>query len=107
MCSDPSIYNIIRALISTKINGQPVDLRLRTPNDCDGLFNPLDQPSVINVSIKEFILEPKQTFTKLVADLGLTLVRETELDATLDCWQKIHRPYFVELYEECQKAHLL
>lgn len=107
MCSDPSIYNIVAALIASKTQGVPIDLRYRDPYDGTGKFAPLTQDGVVNVSIKDFMLDPFDTFYKLVTDLGLTVIRTEELHIVFAKWRKVHKPYFEDLYKEFHKAHLL
>lgn len=107
MCSDPTIYNIVAALIASKSNGAPIDLRFRENYSGAGMFNPIDHAQVVNVPIKEFILDPNAAFLSLLAQLQLTPIKHNELLSLLSEWKSIHKPYFEELYKEFHKAHLL
>jgi hypothetical protein len=107
MTLDPSIYNIVWAMITSKVVGVPVDLRPRGNYPGKGMFEPLDQSNVVNVSIKAFMLDPIATFTELANNLGLTVIKQNELVTLIDEWRKIHKPYFIELYKEYQIEYLL
>jgi hypothetical protein len=107
MCLEPSIYNIVAAMIATKTTGAPIDLSYRENYEGIGKFAPIAHKQVVNVSIRDFMLDPFETFYQLTQELGLTVINTEQLHTLVAKWRTAHKPYFIDLYKEFQKEHLL
>ena len=107
MCLTVDIDYIVAALLASKTQGLPVELNRDRPFGQIWGFEPMEQENIVNVPIKEFMLDPETTFKQLLDDLGLTLINETSLVSLLANWRSVHKPYFIELYKEFHKEHLL
>lgn len=107
MCSEPSIYPVVCALVTAKTQG--IDANLYCPPDYKGAgkFAPIESANVVNVAIRDFILDPVETFYKLTQGLGLTVINTKQLHTLIAEWRTTHRLYFIDLYKECHKEHLL
>lgn len=65
-------------------------------------WHPVYQPNFVNMSLKQFLIDPIKEFENVCGQLKLTVIKHQNLVTLIDQWKTLHNEYF-DLPQQWQK----